>query len=1142
MSAKAYWLSENSAGQLVCYRDKASDRMPDQSTVEPLGLAPLLRVLAVLVTCLLQPQSTAIAQEASRPVTEEQVAQASDEGQLSLSSFRKPAGWSVSLFAAEPNLANPVAFFVDARGRAFVCESFRQDRGVTDNRKHDKAWLAADLAANSVQDREAYHQRLLGDKASEYTRHDERIRLIEDVDGDGKADRARVFASGFNQLADGTGAGVLVRGDKVYYTCIPKLWQLEDADGNGELEVRKPLYDGFGVRVAFRGHDLHGLIIGPDGRLYFSIGDRGYNVETPFGNLFDPESGAVFCCELDGSNLEVIATGLRNPQELAFDDYGNLFTGDNNSDSGDQARWVNVLEGGDSGWRMMYQYISDRGPFNRENLWRPYSAQTPAYIVPPIANIANGPSGLACYPGTGIDDSYRNSFFLVDFRGGASNSGVRRVSVKPKGAFWELDRNEEFLWNILATDVDFGPDGAMWVSDWVNGWEGEGKGRLYRFHLDDPKAKQQRTEVEQLLANGMAQHAADRLGELLSHPDRRIRNEAQWELAARGDLVQFETASQASAGNPLKRLHAVWGLGQLARQRKDLKQAAGNLLGRLLNDDDPIIKGAASKAIGNAGLGQFTHAICQQIRFSEPAVSLAASLAAYKLRASAAIQPACEMLERNADADPALRHAGIMALAGVPNVAEIAALKNHQSVFVRIAAVVALRKRQHSSVSSFLVDADDRVRTEAARAIHDVPSLHSALPQLAALVDQPGMQRDLAHRVLNANFRLGQTEHARSLARFAAQPENSLAMRKEAIDMLLAWNQPGDRDRIMNRHMPLPQRDAAIVKQVFLEHIDGLLVGSEEIRMHAARAAASLGITQVAQLLQELVVNQQLSPEDRAGALEGFVMLRDREALPFLLIAIRDSSPTIRAKAMQYLVKLDAENSLEMLAKATHSPSTIERQTAWDLLATVENSAATKVIEEGLNQYLLGQLPDDVWLNVIEAAEGRVAKGLIQSLNTFERELASQDSLASYRDCISGGDAVAGEQLFMNKAELSCVRCHKVGDKGGDVGPVLTEIGKSRDARYLLESIVAPDAKLAQNYETIVILTDDDQIHTGILREEKNGVLRIITAQGQVVSIEASRITVRRKGKSSMPDDVLKFLTRRELRDLVAYLSSLKGN
>ena len=345
--------------------------------------------------------SSLVAQDAPNPPNPPRVAEASDEGQKAIKGIKLPENWTATLFAAEPMCANIVAFKIDHKGRFYVCETFRQSKGVEDNRGH-RHWLDDDLAAQTVQDRLNYIKHHLKEKAVDYTKEDDRIRVLVDTNSDGKADISRVFSNRYNAIVSGTGAGILPYRDKVYYTCIPDLWMLQDTNNDLIADSRKSLHNGYGVRFAFRGHDLHGLIVGPDGRLYFSIGDRGYNIVTQEGRLKDPSSGAVFRCELDGSKLEVVATGLRNPQELAFDNYGNLFTGDNNSDSGDKARWVYVVEGGDTGWRMEYQYLSDRGPFNREKIWHPYNEDTPAYIVPPIRNFADGPSGLVYYPGTGL--------------------------------------------------------------------------------------------------------------------------------------------------------------------------------------------------------------------------------------------------------------------------------------------------------------------------------------------------------------------------------------------------------------------------------------------------------------------------------------------------------------------------------------------------------------------------------------------------------------------------------------------------------------------------------------------------------------------------------------------------------------------
>ncbi len=386
-------------------------------------------------------------------------------------------------------LANPVAFCLDEKGVVYVAETFRLDAGVTDTRGH-MDWLDDDLASRTVADRVAMYRKYLGAGFAGYSVEHERVRRLVDRDGDGRADDSTIFADGFNDPAAGIGAGVLARKGDVWYACIPWLWKLRDNDGDGRADRRELLHQGYGVHVGFLGHDLHGLRFGPDGRLYFSIGDRGFNVTTLDNrNLAVPDTGSVLRCNPDGTELEVFASGLRNPQELAFDEFGNLFTGDNNSDSGDKARWVHLVEGGDSGWRIGYQFIAgpvSRGPWNEEKLWYPAFDGQAAYIVPPVANIADGPSGLAYDPGvTLLPEAYRRHFFLVDFRGASGQSGIRSFALKPKGASFELADPKQFVWSTLATDVDFGPDGALYFCDWVEGWDKPNKGRLYR--VLDPK-------------------------------------------------------------------------------------------------------------------------------------------------------------------------------------------------------------------------------------------------------------------------------------------------------------------------------------------------------------------------------------------------------------------------------------------------------------------------------------------------------------------------------------------------------------------------------------------------------------------------------------------------------------------------------
>ena len=101
-------------------------------------------------------------------------------------SFAIPCDFRVEPFAAEPDLAHPVAFAIDERGWVFVCETFRLGHGVSDNRGQSRKGFDDDLASQSVADREAYHRRLLGPKLPDWELHDDRVRLLVDRDRDGR--------------------------------------------------------------------------------------------------------------------------------------------------------------------------------------------------------------------------------------------------------------------------------------------------------------------------------------------------------------------------------------------------------------------------------------------------------------------------------------------------------------------------------------------------------------------------------------------------------------------------------------------------------------------------------------------------------------------------------------------------------------------------------------------------------------------------------------------------------------------------------------------------------------------------------------------------------------------------------------------
>ncbi|MFT4641155.1 MAG: quinoprotein glucose dehydrogenase, partial [Verrucomicrobiales bacterium] len=460
-------------------------------------------------------------------------------------------------FTSSGMVYGPVAIDVDHRNRVYVAETYRYDgRGVIDNRGKTRR-EEDDLQTNSLEERRGFLNAWLADGELQteisaerndfksdgsdlFTKYSEKVALLEDRDGDGRADHRKIVAEGFNDMLAGAGAGVLVRGNDIYFACIPSIWRLTDTDGDDVANEREEISRGYGIRTGWFGHDLHGLTWGPDGRLYFSMADRGFDVRTKEGNVYHgTNTGAVFRCWPDGSDLEMVAKGMRNPQELAFDDLGYLFTGDNNCDAGDRARLVYVVDGGDSGWRVSVQSLADRGPWLGEAMWelpREEEGLQPAWIVPPLAHLNSGPSGMAHYPGTGLPESYRDYFFLCDYRGGRGS--IQSFRVKPKGASFSLSGHHTFHDGPTVSDVAFGYDGKVYASEWGPGWGISEHASIYTLTTADPKIAEVR-DVQTWFGHGFKDFDNEQLGDKLGHGDQRVRYEAQRVLADRKAKAVF---------------------------------------------------------------------------------------------------------------------------------------------------------------------------------------------------------------------------------------------------------------------------------------------------------------------------------------------------------------------------------------------------------------------------------------------------------------------------------------------------------------------------------------------------------------------------------------------------------------------------
>ena len=155
---------------------------------------------------------------------------------------------------------------------------------------------------------------------------------------------------------------------------------------------------------------------------------------------------------------------------------------------------------------------------------------------------------------------------------------------------------------------------------------------------------------------------------------------------------------------------------------------------------------------------------------------------------------------------------------------------------------------------------------------------------------------------------------------------------------------------------------------------------------------------------------------------------------------------------------------------------------------------------------------------------------------------AQQDSAALFSECLEGGSADRGRLLFANNITIQCIRCHQVGEQGSQVGPRLDGIASRRDAAHLLRAIIDPSADIEAEYRSVSVLLLSGRVVQGVLLAENDDSITIGDAEGQAIEISEDDIEDLLEQSTSIMPEMQEDLTRRQIRDLVAYLRTLNDS
>lgn len=519
-----------------------------------------------------------------------------------------PDGFSATVFASEPDVVQPISFCIDSRGRLWVAEALNYGE-----------WKETGK---------------------------DRITILEDSDGDGRADKRSVFYEGFNYIT-----GIEVGFGGVWVISPPKLYFIPDRNGDDQPDgPPEVLLDGFGYKES-RHNLVNGFTWGPDGWLY---GGHGRTSPSDVGKPGTPPEKRIHC---DGGvyrihptklNFENFADGTTNPWGVDFDDFGQCFVSNCVN-----PHLFHMIQGGHyEPWRnrpsSLYAY--ERLPTVADHLHYPGGDLRARLGQPDTLALGGGHAhcGILIYLGDSFPSSFRNTAFMCNVHGRRINHDI----LQPKGSGYTASHGADFMiaadpW-FMGVTLRTGPDGSVFVSDWSDTGECHtykpqtSTGRIFKISYGRTQAKP--VDLGKLSDDELVQLQLHRNDWFVQHARRILQERVSGrEPTARTALTAKLNEILTKHPDATRRLRALWAL-----------QATGlltvDVLRDRLDDDNDHVTGWAIRFL--AERGSLPAAASQAARRS-PVVRLALASALQRIPFDQRWSVAELLVRQSADADDA---------------------------------------------------------------------------------------------------------------------------------------------------------------------------------------------------------------------------------------------------------------------------------------------------------------------------------------------------------------------------------------------------------------------------------------------------------------------------------------------------------